>query len=618
MLISRYYYALIYLIFDKILFNHLNVFMLMLKKTIFFCFLCLSFSLFWMGCVGGSAESPSDKVRVHVLGDVQHLNPLTATDAQSTIMAFQTHQLLYALNPSTYEYEPVLAKEKAKVYEEEGTVKLDFEIRPEAKWDNGESITAEDLIFSMKLNFVPEVESGHIRPYLDYVEDIVVDSTNNKKFTVVCKRPYMSAESSIAANQYFMPAYVYDPDGVLKDYSLKDLLSDNEEIKKKLADDQKLKDFAKFFNGQQFKRETNVGSGPYSFVKWDTNQRLVLKRKDNWWGDTVNEGANPWLRAYPKDVDYVTITDLNTAVVALKGKSLDAMHSVPPKQFVEDLSKSEDFKSEYFLENPPLFAYDYVGINMKDPRLADVKVRKAIAHLMDTDELVKTELYGLGHSVTTFVHPLFKERLNTDLVPYEFNIEKAKALLEEAGWKDMDDDGILDKEIEGEMKSLKLRIDYNNGNSRRETTCILLKDAAKKAGIELEILPLEWATYLDKHNKHDFDLYVAGWVASPVESDPKQIWHTESYDGGSNYVGYGTPKSDGIIEQLRVTVDDSTRFQLYKDLQTDIHETVPYVFLIARKNTVCVSKKYETPNATGLRSGVFPNGMKGVSVVDPG
>ena len=592
--------------------------MLMLKKTIFFCFACLSFSLLWMSCEP-AAESPSDKVRVHVLGDIQHLNTLTATGATSTSVAFQTHQLLYALNPTTYEYEPVLAKERAKVYEEDGVVKLDFEIRPEAKWDNGKAITAEDLIFSMKLNFVPDADTGPIRSYLDYVEDILVDSINNKKFTVVCKRAYMSAESSIAANQYFMPAYVYDPQGVLENYSLKDLLSEDEEIKKKLADDPKLKEYAKFFNGQQFKREINVGSGPYAFVKWDTNQRLVLKRKDNWWGDAVEDkDANPWLRGYPKDIDYITITDLNTAVVALKGKSIDAMHSVPPKQFVEDLSKSDDFKNEFFLENPPLLSYDYIGMNMKDPRLADVKVRKAIAHLMDVDELVKTELYGLGHRVTTFVHPLFEERLNTDLVPYDFNVEKAKTLLAEAGWKDLDEDGVLDKEIEGEMYSLKLRIDYNNGNSRRETTCILLKDAARKAGIEIEVLPLEWATYLDKHNKHDFDMYVAGWVASPVESDPKQIWHTESYDGSSNYVGYGTPKSDAMIEKLRVTVDDAARFQIYKELQADIHATVPYVFLISRKNTVCVSKKYETASSTGLRSGVFANGMKGVSVVDPG
>ena len=322
----------------------------MLQKNIFLKLAVLSLSVFWMGC-GETEESPSSTVRVHVLSDVQHLNPLTATDAQSTIQAFQTHQYLYALDPVKYDFLPVLAKQRARVYEEDGVVKLDFEMRPEAKWDNGEAITAKDVVFSMKLNFVPDVETEHIKPYLDYVADIIIDSLDERKFTVICKRPYMSAESSIAANQTIMPAYVYDPEGVLKNYSLKDLLSDNDTIKTKLKEDPKLKEFAEFFNGQKFKREVNVGSGAYAFVKWDTNEKLVLKKKENWWGDAVkDEEANAWLRGYPEDIIYQTITDLNTAVVALKGKSIDAMHSVPPKQFVEELSKSDDFKQDYYLK----------------------------------------------------------------------------------------------------------------------------------------------------------------------------------------------------------------------------------------------------------------------------
>ena len=101
-------------------------------------------------------------------------------------------------------------------------------------------------------------------------------------------------------------------------------------------------------------------------------------------------------------------------------------------------------------------------------------------------------------------------------------------------------------------------------------------------------------------------------------SDMKQIWHTESYNGGSNYVGFGNANTDKIIEDLRITVDDAARFELYKELQAKIHEEIPYVFLIARKNTVCTSKKYDGANATGLRSGLYVNAMKGVAVVDPG
>ncbi len=586
----------------------------MFKRIFSFALLLSFFGMYLTSCVE-EVESPATKVRVHCLGDVQHLNPVTATDAQSTIMGFQTHQYLYTLDPVSYDYMPVLAKQRAKVYEEEGVIKLDFEIRPEAKWDNGEQITGQDVAFSLKLYFVPEAETGHIKPYLDYVADIIVDEANPKKFTVVCKRPYMSAETSIAANLYVMPHHVYDPEGVLKGYSVADLLSDDEATKGKLKNDQTLKDYATFFKGQKFKREVNEGSGPYSFVSWETNQRIKLKRKDNWWGDEVPDAeANTWLRAYPLDIDYVTINDLTTAVVALKGKSLDAMHSVPNKQFIEDLKNNDDFKAKYYLKTPPLFSYDYVGINMKEPRLADVNVRKALAHLMDRDELVKTELYGLGQSVNTFVHPAFTNRLNTELEPYDYNIDKAKQILADAGWKDVDGDGVLDKEIDGEMKSLKFVIDYNNGNQRRETSCILLKAACEKVGIELEILPMEWASYLDKHKKKEFDLFVAGWVQSPSESDPSQIWHTKNYVDGSNYVGFGTPESDKLLDELRMTVDDSTRFQMYKDLQAMIHKDVPYIFLISQQNRVVVSKKYDAAHETGLRSGVFPNAMAAKAV----
>ncbi len=580
----------------------------MFKKIPFILF-ALMFVVFFTGCVQ-TVESPSDKVRVHFLSDIQHLNPITATDASSTIAGFQTHQYLYGIDPYSYEYVPVLAKERATVGEVDGKVTLDYEIRPEATWDNGSPITAEDVAFSLKLYFTPDVETMHVRPYMDYIEDIIIDESNPKKFRVICKRPYMSAETSIATNMYIMPAYVYDSENVLKDRTVKEFLSDDEATKKKLEDDQALKDYAAFFNGQKFQREVNVGSGPYAFTQWDTNQRLVLTKKDNWWGDKVNAPNNPWFTAHPNEITYVTINDLQTAVVAMKGQSIDAMHSIPNKQFVEDLQQSEDFKSKYYLGTPPLFSYDYIAINTRDERLEDVRVRKALAHLMNVDELIKTELYGLGQQVTSFVHPLFTQRLNTDIKPYAFNIERAKEILAEAGWKDTDGDGIVDKEIDGEKRSLKLRMDYNNGNSRRETSCIIFKDACKKAGVEIEILPLEWATYLDKHKKHDFDLFVAGWVASPVESDPKQIWHTESYDGGSNYVGFGTPETDALIEKLRVTVNDQERFGYYKELQSAIHEDVPYIFLISQKNRIATSKKFDRAHETGLRSGMFPNGMK--------
>ena len=104
-------------------------------------------------------------------------------------------------------------------------------------------------------------------------------------------------------------------------------------------------------------------------------------------------------------------------------------------------------------------------------------------------------------------------------------------------------------------------------------------------------------------------MYIGGWAASPVESDPAQIWHTESYKDGSNYVGFGTPESDALIDRLRKTVNDEERFQRYKELQKMIHEDVPYIFLVVQKNRVVINRKYDNIYGSGLRSGFLPNGF---------
>ncbi len=572
-------------------------------KKMKFSFVALSALLIFYACGGGGTldTSHADRVRVHALSDVEQINLINGSDAQTTIIGYQVKQALYGLHPTTYEFVPVLAKEKATIYEVNDTIYMDFVIREEALWDNGDPITGHDYAFSVKAVLNPRTDCVHLKTYYEFIHDVIVDDENPKKFTVVCKQPYMIAEAA-AADLYMLPRYVYDPEGIMEQFTVKQLAYTTDE----LANDPEINRFANFFNSDRFKREVLAGSGPYRFERWDTNQRIVLQRKENWWGDKIDNTNNPWFQAYPNQIVYVTVNDLTTAVVALKGQSLDAMHNIPPKDFVEDLGRSQSFQQLYYMETPPLFSYDYIGINMRDPRLADVRVRTALAHMMNVEQLIEAELYGLGQRVTSFVHPSIKDRLNTEIEPYEFNLNKAREILAEAGWSDMTGDGILNKEIDGEMHTMRLRMFYNSGNQRRETTCLIFQNAARQAGLQIDIQALEWSVFLQRSNEKDFDLYVGGWVSSPSESDPAQIWHTRSYDGGSNYVGFGNDETDDLLDELRQTVDVAKRNKLYKELQQKIHDEVPYIFLLSQKNRVAVSRKYDNVFATGLRSGVWP------------
>ncbi len=569
-------------------------------------------------CGGGSNDSSNEgndgpligdyenKVISHALSDPRQLTPLNASDNTATTVFRQVFQTLVHIDFKTYEIIPVLAKARPTITElDGGKVKLDFEIREEAKWDNGTPITGKDVDFTLRVLKNPQTDCKALKPYFDKIEDISIDKENPRKFSVLYSEPYMVAESAFA-DLYILPAYIYDPEGIMQKFTVNELFKNE----MKLFDNADINKYAKQFNDTKFQREVVVGSGPYSFDKWQSNQRVILKRKKDWWGYNV-KNANHWFEASPDEIVFETVNDLTTATVALKGESLDAMFSIEPKTFVTDLRKSKDFKSKFKTYTPPRFSYDYMGINQRLDKFSDVRTRRALAHVMNVDQLIQSSCYGLGERVASFTHPSLTERLNPNVKPYAHDHSKARALLAEAGWKDTDGDGTLDKEIDGEKVDFTITINTNNGNPIRKKACLIFQEECRKIGIDVDIQLLEWSVLLDRIKAQNFEMIVMGWISSPFESDPKQIWHTDSQnDGGSNYAGFGDEKSDAIIEDLRKEMDEQTRFAKYKELHQLIHDDVPYIFLLAQKERIAIHKKYGNAYASGIRPGYWVSGFQ--------
>lgn len=554
---------------------------------------------------GGAKPTYSNKVVQHSLSDPDQLNPYNAQGEQITYMASHVFQSLILLDFKTYEYVPVLAASRPVLTAtEDGGMTIDYEIRPEAVWDNGTPITGKDVEFSLKVMKNPKTDCLQKKPYFEYINDIEVDAENPKKFRLICKEPYHLAEGA-TGDLWILPAYVYDPQGLMSKFSVKELATNADNLK----DDPTIIEYANFFNSEKFQKEVMIGSGPYTFDRWETDARVVLKKKENWWGDQLAD-VNQYYEAFPDEIVYETIKDLTTAVTALKSEKLDVMRSIQHRDFVKDLQTNQEFLSKFNTFTPAQFAYDYIGFNMRNPKFNDVNVRKAFAHLIDVDKIVETLCYGLGTRTVGIIHPDKKIYYNSDLKPYDYNIEKAKELLANAGWKDTNGDGILDKEIDGVHTEFVVDIFFNNGNDRRKKTCLFLKEGAKKVGIEVNVLAQDWAIFLERTKKHDFELYVGGWIAGPSESDPKQIWHTESYSGGSNYVGFGNAESDALIMKLRRTLDQNERAQVYKDFQKLLHEQVPYIFLMAQKERIAIHKKWDNAYGSGVRPGYWEAGFK--------
>jgi peptide/nickel transport system substrate-binding protein len=534
-------------------------------------------------------SNTKNEVIIHELADADKLNPITSTSANATYIETNIFMYLLDADKKTLTIKPSLAKSRPVVKEitegpYAGGLSMEYEIRPEATWDNGQPVLATDVEFTYKCVLDPAVDNEHLRPYLDFLSDFKIDPTNPKKFTVYSNKKYYLAEFS-SGNIFIMPEYVYDPGKVLRKYSLKDIA--NPAMADKLKNDKENLAFAQEFNSQKFQRDKGsvVGCGPYNFESWVTGQRVILSKKKDWWGEKAG------LKAIPEKITYEIINDWTAVSSSIRGERIDLAYGIRPKDFLT-LQKEDDVKKNYNFFTPQEMSYVYVGINMRDKRLSDIAVRQALAHCVNQAEIIKNLVYDLATPSNSPILPS-KSYYNKNLKPYNFDVELAKSILDKAGWVDSDNDGIRDKMINGQKQKLSFTIKYNSGNDTREKICLLMSENCKRAGIEITPTVKEWTVFLEETKVHNFDLYVGGWVAEAIGDDPKQIWHTASYNGGSNYVGFGNEKTDALIESLRAELDDNKRAAYFMEFQQIVHDEIPYIFLYSPKNRLAIHSRFE-------------------------
>ncbi len=565
-----------------------------------------------VACGGGDKKEEKVKgkneVIIHDLSDPATLNPINESDASASYIVGNIFQSLLAYDKDNYSPYGLLADSLPIVNTniKDSLLQFTFKLRKKARWDDQSPITAEDVAFSLKLFKVPNIDCASLRSYFEMFDDITIDSSDKKKFTVHCNRLYHMAEDAIGGLIVLNPK-IFDPNGVIGKYTIQQLSNSKKLDAKSIKS---LEEYAKFFNESfNTKIPSGAGSGPYEFEKWETMQRITLKKKQNWWAAKERD-AEVHFTANPDKIIYETVNDFNNALVMLKGGKMDVMYGIPNRDFVEDLQASKEMTDRLHLFTPPQFAYEYIGINIKNKKFQDLRVRKALSHLLDVDKIVEVVCYGLGERVSGFVHPSKKEQYNDKIIMPDYNVQKAKQLFSEAGWKDSNGDGVVDKMINGEKVEMEVNIMFNNGNERRKKTCVYFLEGAKAAGVKVIIQPREWSKMLEEKNKHDFELYVGGWISSPFESDPYQVWHSSSYNGGSNDVGFGNAVSDALIEKIRTTINKDERNQYYKDLQFLISQEVPVIFLFAQKERIAVNKRWTNVKASGLRPGFDPTMFK--------
>ena len=537
---------------------------------------------------------------VRLESEPDRLNPVLSRGGTASQIENHLFQPLAELDPLSLKFTPVLLEKISKTamdsIEIHGTVeRLDLHIKQDAVWPDKTPVTYRDILFTLKTMLNDNVGVARKKNYFSFVKAEKHD-VNDPKFLSIYSDTAAYDADKIVMNFHIMPQHIYDSLGLMDDITLDQL------IRYELSQDDliKLEKFATLFTDEKFSRTVVSGSGAYELDYWNTGYEIKLKRKQDWWG--TKYGAANLFKALPDEIIYKIIPDQQLAVTAMANGNVDIIADVTPEKF-NVLKKSS--ASQYQFLTPVIPRYYSIILNNESHLLSNVRVRQAMAHLVDQPKMIEVVMGGYGHEVTAPFLPSYSG-YDPSIKPYPFDVAKATALLEEAGWTDTDDDGIADQEIDGKKVDLRLRL-FITGSQLGRQIALLLKDNFEKAGIEIIIESKKFSSSMQAMRSGDFEM-VATAPTHPLH-DPvlKPAWHSNSIGrGGGNLARFSNEVVDRLLEQLTTEENLTRRQKLYRQFHYKIHEEAPVLFLLMPTERILVNNDWHVDPST-RRPGYFEN-----------
>ncbi len=562
------------------------------------------FSLLLTACQSAVEETAKETtVTVRMAGDPENLNFILTADSKATEIFRLISMPMASFDPGTLGLTPTLLKSMPIATEitegdYKGRIRYDFEILDEATWDDGSPITGEDLLFTLKTINNPNYASPH-RSFTSFIKHVEIDEHNPKKFSVYGVK-YIIA-GPVISNFEPMPKYVYDPKGMLDKYTLAELTDRNNA--ERMAADTTLKAFAKQFqSAYHLNNPAGIAyAGPYKVESWTNGQEIVLTKKKNWWGEKLADRI-PLLMAKPDKIIFKFVQDINAALSLAKNGEIDVISKIPWTEF-SNIKDDQLIKDEFNIETPSMILYRYIAFNTNNPKLEDKRVRKALDHLFDRDQVYNTVYYGNKNPVVGPIDPT-KPYYNKDLKIRSFDVDKAKSLLKEAGWEDTDNNGIVDKMIDGEKVDMEFELIYASDYADYIGLTNIFKDQAIKAGVKINTRTMDSQAYSTAYRSRSFDAMINSSLWYPINKDLHSRYHTK---GSQNYGSLSNPKLDDLITKIRFSTNEEGLAENYLEAQAIIHDEAPNIFINTAIDRIIVSKKFGKTRVAPVKPSYYVN-----------
>ncbi len=558
------------------------------SRNLFSIALIAIFALSFAACKGGGGPagglSSKNTVVWYIQGDVEGVNPVVTSDEDATYVENLMFEALTSQNPRSQAWIPDLAEVPV---ESSDHLTFTFTMVPGAHWSDGQPLTAEDIIFSYKIIQNPYVvNAAPLRSYYGAMDSCWIPA-DHKDQVVFHFTKYRYDLLKVINYSRIVPKHIWDPTNLTDKFSWAELKTEN-------PTNPAIKEVADKFQDPASNRDPKfmIGSGPYKFESWVTNDRVTMRRDTNYWGKN-----RLWLgENYIEQIVFKTIKDQNAALTALKAKDIDFILTLTAPQYLKgfDSTQLTWMKKDTVYEN----LYSYIGWNNVNAMFSDKNVRKALTMLINRDKIIHSILHDLTKKIEGPVAPTQPNYDPTVKQP-AFDVNAAKKLLADAGWTDRDGDGLLDKNIGGKKVDFKFTISLPSGNDVAKQISLVIANDLKAAGIGVDVSQMERAVFLQNLRAHKFEAYLGAWVGNVtgtegLEDELSQLWaSTSAKQGGSNYVSFKNAEADQLMEAIKVEPDRAKRFEMSHRLQHIMVDDQPVTFMYSSPDRIAWLDRFD-------------------------
>lgn len=426
--------------------------------------------------------------------DITSLDPHQGKETTAVQVTDQIFDTLTVVNAKTGELEPQIAES----WDQPNDTTYVFHIRKGIKFHDGSELTADDVKFSLDR----AIASAAVSYIVDFIDTVtVIDS-----YTVEVK---LDAPYAPALRNLSVPFSAIIPKAIVE------------------------KDVDAFIKNP-------IGSGPYKFVEWKQGDSATLEAFNDYYA-----GAPATNKLVMK-----VIPEAAQRTIALETGEIDLAYDIIPN----DLAKVRSNPDLTLFEAPSLTCF-YISMNTNKKPFDNEKVREAISIAIDRDLIIDTIASGSGEAADAIIAPAVFGYFSPG--KYEYNPEKAKQLLAEAGYANGFETSI-----------------WVNDNQIRIEVCQAIQAMLQEVGIEAKVEVLEFGKFIADSSAGKHDMGYFGWVTSTTDADYSyySLEHSSQQGAAGNRSFLNNPEVDKLIEKARTSTDESVRLKAYEDLSILLKE----------------------------------------------